>query len=183
VASIGSPPAAQYLNLAIVRAGNEATNDCVAAFVAAVGRVPGVNVVCRRESLVEAATHAADFFFMAGSDCEVELLGCAECVRSDVAARLVPMNASRPRIFQKLLERYSMPCAIDGMSIAEWGAEPAAGVAGIFGRKDVAREIGAAQEFLSSERYAYLKCSMAADLPAFLVAYLLAARRLQRADS
>ena len=81
VARINNPAATPYLNLAIVRAGSEATNDCVASFVAAVGRVPGVNVVCRRETLVEAATHAADFFLMAGSDCEVELLGCAECVR------------------------------------------------------------------------------------------------------
>lgn len=182
MARIGNPAAAHCLNVAIV-GPVDAASEYVALFVVAVGRVPGVNVVCRRESLVEAATHAADFFLMAGSDCEVELLRCAESVRSDVADRLVPMNASRPRIFQKLLERYSIPCAIDGMSIAEWAAEPAAGVAGIFGRKDVAREIGAAQEFFASERYAYLKCSTCADLPAFLVAYLLAARRLQRADS
>ena len=117
------------------------------------------------------------------------------CVRGHVCSALeaLPHAASVP--FRQLLEvaprhdvsrwaSHPEACAkYPGSGMLEWAAEPAAGVAGIFGRKDVAREIGAAEEFLSSERYTYLKCSTGADLPAFLVAYLLAARRLQRAAS
>ncbi len=165
------------LNLVFVYSRDVASDDDVSSFVKALGRQLNMKIESRREHLVDAVSVLADFYILAGFDCEVELLRCPEPVRADIAARLVPINASRPKIFQKLLERYCVAAAIDSMSIAEWGADPRPGVAGIFGRKDVAEDICATQEFLSSERYAYLKCPLTADLPAFLVAYLMASRR------
>ena len=94
--------------------------------------------------------------------------------RAGVAPRLIPIGVSRTHVF-KLLERLSLPGAVDDLSLTEWTANPhARGARGVFGLRVVGESIGAHAEYYESGPYCYLASETHRGLPDLLVAYAAA---------
>jgi hypothetical protein len=146
-----------------------------AKFMTALQRQRGISLTVIERRLAE-VIDLPGYLLFGGADCLVALFECPVERQSSVALRLVPLNASRPKIFQKLLEPYSLAGAIDDMSLLEWESPNVGPIDahGLFGRKDIANLIGATPDFLISERYAYLKSSTHDGLPHLLADYLVA---------
>ena len=143
-------------------------------FVAALLQQPQISLQFVLGKLAEISRVELGYIIFDGIDAGVALLSCNVETRSEIASRMIPINASRPRIFQKLLEKYALAGAIDGMSMAEWESVNSEGAHGLFGRKDIAARIGAVPDFLESERYAYLKSSTHHGLPHLVADYICA---------
>jgi hypothetical protein len=121
---------------------------------------------------------ASDFIVFAGADARVSLSECPIEQQSSIARRLVPINASRSGIFNKLLEPLSLPAAIDGLSMMEWkvGDPNQHGTRGLHGLREVGRLAGASCLLFQSERYCFLESSTHRGLPHLLADYLTAYR-------
>ena len=119
---------------------------------------------------------ASHFIVFAGADARATLSECAADKQESIARRLVPINASRPKIFEKLLEPLSVAAAIDGMSMMEWklGNPHQAGTRGLYGLRDVGKVVGASCLVFQSERYCFLESSAHPGLPQLLADYLAA---------
>ena len=99
---------------------------------------------------------------------------CSAEQRIELAGRLVPIETSRIRIFEELLEPLSLAAAIDSMSMMEWerGDPHQVGTRGLYGRRDVGQLVGAACLLFKSERYCYLQSPTHRGLPHLLADYL-----------
>lgn len=119
---------------------------------------------------------ASDFVVFAGADARVSLSECPVEHQSSIARRLIPINASRPRIFETLLEPLSLPAAIDGLSMMEWkvGDSHRTGARGLHGLREVGRLAGASCLLFQSERYCFLESPTHRGLPHLLADYLIA---------
>jgi hypothetical protein len=116
-----------------------------------------------------------DFLLLAGADVRTVLALYPLAVRASFARRLIPINVSRPKIFESILEPLAIPGAVDPMSIVEWEHdENRPGAWGLFGIRDVGAKIGAACVLYSSERYCFLQSDAHRGLPDLLVSYLTA---------
>jgi hypothetical protein len=116
------------------------------------------------------------FILFVGADVEVALHRCVPELRDGLAARLVPLAVSRPKIFERYLEPLSLAGAIDSMSRSEWEntAPLTMGTRGLYGRKDVRSQIGASCLLFESERYCYFQSNTHQGLPHLVVDYLKA---------
>jgi hypothetical protein len=119
---------------------------------------------------------ASDFIVFAGADARISLSECPVEQQASIARRLVPINASRTRIFEELLEPLSLPAAIDDFSMLEWRVRPPdqVGTRGLHGLRDVGRLAGANCLIFQSERYCFLESSTHRGLPHLLADYLIA---------
>jgi len=108
------------------------------------GAHPGQGMTAYSRFVAELGQHAAsplktfgrlheapesDFIIFAGDDARATLESYPADQRPGIAARLIPINASRPRIFERLLEPLSIPGAIDSMSLLEWEQQTRAALA------------------------------------------------------
>lgn len=119
-----------------------------------------------------------DFIVFAGADAHATLNRCPTDQQASLARRLVPINASQPKIFDKLLERLSLPAAIDALSFWMWkGDEPDhVGARGLWGLRDIAPVIGAKCTAFESQRYCHFESATHRGLPHLLADYLEAYR-------
>lgn len=126
------------------------------------------------EQLREAPT--SDFIVFAGADVRVSLNECPIDQQPSIARRLIPINASRPRIFETLLEPLSLAAAIDDLSMLEWKIRKPeqAGTRGLHGLREVANSVGASCLIFQSARYCFLESSTHRGLPHLLADYLSA---------
>jgi hypothetical protein len=126
------------------------------------------------EQLHEAPT--SDFIVFAGADARASLNDCPLEQQPSISRRLVPINASRPKIFEKLLEPLSLPAAIDDLSMLEWklSAPSQVGTRGLHGLREVGRLASASCLIFQSERYCFLESPTHRGLPHLLADYLTA---------
>lgn len=118
----------------------------------------------------------SDLIVFAGADVRVSLNECPIDEQPTIARRLIPINASRPKIFETLLEPLSLAAAIDDMSMLEWKlrAPEQTGTRGLHGLRDVGKSVGADCLIFQSERYCFLESSTHRGLPHLLADYLSA---------
>lgn len=141
-------------------------------FVDAVGRYGGQSVPFIQASLRDAAP-TSGFVLFAGANVKAALEECPLARRSELASRLIPIDASRTRILERLLEPLSLAAAIDDMSLREWETQTERlGASGLFGLQDVGKRVGAESLLYESERYCYLRSPTHHGLPHLLVDYL-----------
>lgn len=141
-------------------------------FIDAIGHYTRQSVPFIQASLRDAAA-TAGFVLFAGTDVKGALEECPLERRSELASRLVPINTSRPRIFERLLEPLSLAAAIDAMSLSEWEMRPdRVGASEEFGLQDVGTRVGASPLLLESARYCYLRSPTHHGLPHLLADYL-----------
>jgi hypothetical protein len=110
----------------------------------------------------------------------LSLAECDPAQRAEVAARLVPIQVSGTRIFERILENLSVAAAIDGMSYQEWqGRDPAKQTAhGLYGLHQIGQLAGGeCVSLFQSERYCYLQSFAHFGLPHLLADYLAALER------
>lgn len=121
---------------------------------------------------------ASDFIVFAGSDARVALNACPTEQQDSIARRLIPLNASRPGIFENLLEPFSLAGAIDVLAMREWevGETPQVKARGLHGLREVGRLAGARCLLFYSERYCFLESPIHRELPHLLADYLIAYR-------
>jgi hypothetical protein len=119
---------------------------------------------------------ATDFIVFAGADVRVSLNECSIDQQPAIARRLIPINASRPRIFEMLLEPLSLAAAVDDLSMLEWKTRKPeqAGTRGLHGLREVGNSVGANCLIFQSERYCFLESSIHRGLPHLLAEYLSA---------
>jgi hypothetical protein len=101
----------------------------------------------------------SDFIVLSGADARAALESYPIDAQPGFARRLIPINASRPRILERLLEPLSVPCAVDAMSLAEC---------------EVGKAVGATCLLFESERYCFLQSAVHNGLPHLLASYLTA---------
>lgn len=102
--------------------------------------------------------------------------------RSEVAARLIPINVSRSRNVERLLESRTVVAAIDSLSFHQWELprRPPAPIYQLYGRRHLAPFIGARCSPLHmSEHYCWLESRGHMGLPHLLVDYLAAFEKYQ----
>jgi hypothetical protein len=118
----------------------------------------------------------SDFIVLSGADARAALESYPIDAQPGFARRLIPINASRPRILERLLEPLSVPCAVDAMSLAEWEQTDASqlGARGIYGLREVGKAVGATCLLFESERYCFLQSAVHNGLPHLLASYLTA---------
>lgn len=119
---------------------------------------------------------ASDFIVFAGADVRISLNECPVDQQSAIARRLIPINASRSKIFETLLEPLSLAAAIDDLSMLEWKIRKPeqAGTRGLHGLREVGNSVGASCLIFQSERYCFLESSTHRGLPHLLADYLSA---------
>src|SRR3954465_7528231 len=98
------------------------------------------------------------FIVFAGADVRVSLNECPIDQQPTIARRLIPINASRPKIFETLLEPLSLAATSDDLSMLEWkiSAPEQTGTRGLHGLHDVGKMVGAGCLIFQSERYCFL---------------------------
>jgi hypothetical protein len=116
------------------------------------------------------------FIIFAGDDARATLESYPVDQRPSIAARLIPINASRPRIFERLLEPLSIPGAIDSMSLLEWEMQNSStkGTRGLYGLREIGNAAGAECRLFESKHYCFLQSATHTGLPHLLADYLLA---------
>jgi hypothetical protein len=147
-----------------------------ARFINEVGRFAGVSIPLVQGFLREVAPSEGIILLDGSAHPTLVLDECAAEERADLARRLVPIDESRIRIFENLLEPLSLPAAVDGMTLMEWESEDPdkPGAYGPYGRRDIAQLVGASCLMYESERYCYLHSLTHNGLPHLLADYLTA---------
>ncbi len=147
-------------------------------FVEDVGRHAGVTIA-RIPGLLRDVAPPKGFILLAAMNVpSMSLEECSPDRRAGLAARLVPIDVGRTRIFEELLEPLSVAAAVDSVSLWEWEKwEPAKGARGLHGRRDIGQIVGASCELWESARYCYLKSPTHRGLTHLLADYLAVLHR------
>lgn len=145
-------------------------------FVEEVGKRAGLTIPVLEGPLRDVAP-AEGFILLNSFRATDSLMDCASADRGAFAERLIAIDASRSRIFESMLEPWSMAGAVDATSHAQW-SQPgrSAGTPGLYGLRSIGPDIEATFEGEGSARYAYL-VSPQRELPHLLADYLVALHR------
>lgn len=173
---INEPPAASHIR-------NPATEEHLEHLIVALEQAAGL-AVRRVTGFLHEVLPSAGFILLAPSARPVtslEALSPDSCMT--VASRVVPVGISHVGIFDDLLERFSLPAAVDALSLAEWisSKEALLGAWGPHGLRTVGLALGATclrrrrdpQPF-ESGRYCRLHGPLYHGLPHLLADYLRA---------
>lgn len=117
-----------------------------------------------------------DFILLSGADVGNVLRRLADDIGDRFKQRVIPLNASRSKIFERLLEPYKIPAAVDTLSLIEdWMLVTESGLTAraLYGLRDIGILIGASCfVFPQSEHYCNLQSKTHQGLPHLLASYL-----------
>jgi len=146
-----------------------------APFIEQVGRYADVSIPLVQGFLRDVAPPEGIILLASSAHPKLVLDECAAEKQANLASRLVPIDESRIRIFDNLLEPLSIPAAVDGMTLHEWESGAGyPGARGPYGLRDIGRLVGASCLLFESARYCYLQSPTHRGLPHLLADYLIA---------
>ena len=149
-------------------------------FIDAISHHAGVAIDRLEGRLLELAP-SGGFIILNAFGPREALAGCSPERWADLAPRLIPLDVSSSRIFDRLLEPLSLAAAVDAPTHLAWTRDPtnAQGTQGLFGLRAIGRVMGVAIDPGGSERY----CRMSGPpLPQLLAEYLAALDESRRGD-
>lgn len=150
-------------------------------FVDAIARHAGVDIPLLEGRLADLAPPDG-FILLNSSDPGTALRACPPEQRAELAPRLVPLDVSQSRIYQRILDGLGVAAAVDSFAHGGW-TNSTPGEHGLYGLRAVAAAIGATCTADGSEGYCYLSGPPARELPQLIADYLRAlhARRTSAA--
>lgn len=146
-------------------------------FIDEIGRHTGVTVPRVSGRLCDVAPDEG-FILLSASHPGESLAACATELQQKLAARMVPLDVSRSRIFDRVLEGLSVPAAVDSVSHLEWSqaAPDVTGARGPYGLRSIGTTLGApcGDGVEGSRNYCYLTSATHQGLPHLLADFLIA---------
>lgn len=110
------------------------------------------------------------------------LRACEAERRTELAARLVAIDVSSSRIFERVLEPLSIAGAIDVPAHLAWqSSEGAASSQGFYGLQHVADRLDVRRDLASSTKYCRMWCEQQGGLPWLLAKYLVTLNEVRNA--
>lgn len=144
-------------------------------FIDEVARYAGVSI-SRIEGRLQEVAPRDGFMLLNSFGPAHSLSSCDPDRRQDLASRMIAVDVSDSRIFERVLEPLSIAGAIDALSHLAWQEQSAGSGSAqyLYGLSDVARKLNANCEGAGSKRYCRMLSESAGGLPELLARYLVA---------